>query len=476
MKNGLIKKVIEEFRNRTLNVYKADSERIVRDARAADRAAKDHTGRWLFELLQNSDDAGATEVRVLVEDDTVYVADNGSGLKPGAVSAICGTDFSDKTGGTIGRKGVGFKSVYEVSWNPQVLTVDGEGIEFSPEKAKKFLQQNNLDDGQVPYQWIPFFIPWEDMERQDPYLGALTAYKTVVRLPGISPEKKQKVEQLLREWPPHALCAFRHLRKITAPGLEVVLRAGDGAWSLCDSRGQTLVEWQVARHTEWPSVDLLKVLGAVECRAISTDGVSFLIAAPLKNACVVPTSDYLPVHVFYPTEQKGPVRLLLHAEFLVKSDRTALMPVDGNPFNAWIADRLACHVCKFVNDSYRPESPSSHAALLVPFGERASHPVAEGLWQRIADKAQADLRLADVEARQGLTVSEARLISVNVRADLARTLLEATKVRGRLLHPAFDDDKEARKALKELGCKEIHDQDLMAAIAENADSHAGDTG
>lgn len=476
MKNGLIERAIEEFRNRTLNVYKADPERIVRDARAADRAAKDHTGRWLFELLQNSDDAGATEVLVLVKDDTIYVADNGYGLKPEAVSAICGTDFSDKTIGTIGRKGVGFKSVYEVSRNAQVLTVDGGGIEFSPDRAKTWLQQNNLDNGHVPYQWIPFFIPWDDVQRQDPQLGALTAYKTVVRLPGIAPEKKQKVEQLLREWPPHALFAFRNLRQITASGLEVVLSAGDGAWSLRDSRGQTPVEWRVARHTERPPADRLEVLGAGERLAVSTDGVGFLIAAPLKNACVVPTSDYLPVHVFYPTEQKGPVRLLLHAEFLVKSDRTALMPVDGNPFNAWVADRLSYHVCKFVNDSYRPESPSSHAALLVPFGERASHPVAEALWQRIADKAQSDLRLADLEARQRLTVSEARLISVSVCADLARTLLEATSVRGRLLHPAFDDDKEARKALKELGCKEIHDQDLMAAIAENADSHAGKTG
>lgn len=111
----------------------------------------------------------------------------------------------------------------------------------------------------------------------------------------------------------------------------------------------------------------------------------------------------------------------------------------------------------------------------MPFGERASHPVADGLWQHIADKAQVDLRLADVGARQQLTVGEARLISVSVCADLARTLLEATSVRGRLLHPAFDGDKEARKALRELGCKEIHDQALMAAVAENADSLAAET-
>jgi hypothetical protein len=477
MKNGLIEKAIEQFKNRRLGVYKADPDQIVRDTRVADRATKDHVGRWLFELLQNSDDAEASEVRIIIDKDTIYVADRGHGLKPVAVSAICGTDFSDKTTGTIGRKGVGFKSVYEVSQNPQVLTVDGEGIEFSPEKTKAWLRENGLNEGHVPYQWIPFFIPWGDAQPRDPHLNDLKskAFKTVVRLPGLFPENKQKAEQLLMEWPPHALFAFRHLRQITAPGLEVVLSTGDGIWSLRDSRGQTPVEWRVAKRAEPPPADLLEMLGADERKAIAEEGVSFLIAAPFENDCVVPTSDYLPVHVFYPTEQKGPVRLLLHAEFLVKSDRTALMPVDGNPFNAWVADRLAYHVCKFVNDSYRPEAPSSHAALLVPFADRTSHPVAENLWRRVADEAKKCLRLADVEGCQRLSLEEARLVSVSVRPELARTLLEATSVRGQLLHPSFDKDKEAHKALRELGCKEIHDQDLMAAIAENADSLAAYT-
>ncbi len=474
MENGPLEAAIEQHRDKTLNVYKADSERIDRDARAAERAAGDHVGRWFFELLQNSDDAGATEVLVSVKDDIVYVADNGHGLKPESVSAICGTDFSDKISGTIGRKGVGFKSVYELSRNPQVLTVDGEGIEFSYENTKGWLQANGLNGKYVPYQWIPFFISWDDAQTRDPHLDDFKAkgFKTVVRLPGLSQEKKTEVEKLLKEWPPYALFAFRHLRKITAPELEVVVTTGDGTWSLSDSRGLAPIKWQVAKHTEFPPENFLGALGENERNFVSKDGVSFLIAAPIKDNCVVATEDYLPVYVFYPTEQKGPVRLLLHAEFLVKSDRTALIPVDSNPFNAWVADRLAEHVCKFVNQSYRSEAPSSHAALLVPFEDRESHTVANALWQRIAEKAQGDLRLADVEGRQHLTLGEARLISVSVRPDLARTLLEATGVREQLLHRSFDDDNEARNALKELGCKEISDRDLMEAIAENAVSLA----
>ena len=123
-----------------------------------------------------------------------------------------------------------------------------------------------------------------------------------------------------------------------------------------------------------------------------------------------------------------------------------------------------------------PENSSGHVTLLVPFPDRASHPVAEDLWQRIADKAKADLRLADVENEQRLVVSEAKLISVSVCPDIARTLLKATNIQRQLLHQSFDVDMEARKSLKELGCTEIRDQDLLKTITDNAESLVNDTG
>jgi hypothetical protein len=226
---------------------------------------------------------------------------------------------------------------------------------------------------------------------------------------------------------------------------------------------------------EYPPDKLMGTLGKEERNAIQTDGVSFLIAAPHIEDRITPTEDYLPIHVFYPTYEKGSVRLLLHAEFLVKSDRTVLIPIEKGSFNEWVADRLAHHVCGFVNNAFRSRNPSGHAALLVPFDDRGSHPVAEKIWKLISNKAKADLRLADVEGNQRLSVGKANLISVSIRPELARTLLESTKLWGQLLHREFDDDEEARKALKELGCKEIHDQDLMDILAENADSRSSDT-
>ncbi|GMW02179.1 MAG: hypothetical protein AMXMBFR84_33150 [Candidatus Hydrogenedentota bacterium] len=471
---GAIWDAIEYFREKRLDVYKVDAGQIVRDARSAERATKDHVGRWLFELLQNCDDAKATEVRIHFNNNAIYVADSGVGLCPSAVSAICGTDYSDKSAGMIGRKGVGFKSVYDVSRNPQVLTVNGEGIEFDVCKAKDWLKSNGFDGEHVPYQWIPFPILWDKALELDSDLETFSSCKTVVVLRGIQAEKMRAAGQLLKEWPPHSLFAFRNVRRIEAPELEIILTEGNGVWSISDTRGVTPNEWQVYRYAEIPPGDLLKNLSGDERSGISSGGVSFLIATPREDGSFVPTTDYLPIHVFYPTEQKGPLRLLLHAEFFVKSDRTALIHFDGSPFNAWVADRLASHVCKFVNAMYRPEAPSSHVALLAPFDGRDSHPVARDLWQRIAEKAITDLRLADVDGNQHLSIDKARLISVSVHSDLGRTLLDATDARGELLHSTFDENIEAREALRELGCKSIADQELLTAIGKNANSHIDD--
>ena len=161
---------INEHKKTRLMLYKRSSHEIKRDVNSAKHAAKDHIGRWLFELLQNCDDAGATKVHIVLDGDTFYIADNGSGLKPEAVSAICGTDLSDKGPGTIGRKGVGFKSVYEVTSRPAVITVGGLGIEFCPEKTKDWLRENGLPTDRVPFPWIPFPIDWDVARQQHPRL------------------------------------------------------------------------------------------------------------------------------------------------------------------------------------------------------------------------------------------------------------------------------------------------------------------
>ena len=473
---GSIEQAIAEFRAKRRDVYKADSDQIVRDTRAAERASKDHLGRWFFELLQNSDDAEAAEVKVRLTEKAVYIADNGKGLKPEAVKAISGTDFSDKSMGTIGRKGVGFKSVYEISNIPQVFTIYGEGIEFCPHKAGNWLIENGFKSQYVPHPWIPFFISRDEAEQQDSVLRELGNYNTIVKLHLSATHNGKEIEEQFSKLPPHILLAFRHVRMVDIEPtvLITVKQEEDGIWIIQDYRGNVPETWKVVKNCEKPPDHILRDLNHEERDRVHKDGIGFLSPSPLERNYVVPTNGYPLIHVFYPTEQKGPVRMLLHAEFLVKSDRTDLIPIEKSVFNQWVAERLAAYVSNFIQNAYHPNEPSSHIRLLLPFKDTETHRVASAIWKYIVEKVRSYLQIGNMAGEQRLNVNEAILISVSVDVGRARRLLEATESKKYLLHQTFDDDLEALRALKCLGCQEITDKDLIRVIADISPSKALD--
>jgi len=208
-------KAIEAYKNKLKKVYESDPTRIERDARAVREVSHDYSGRWFFELLQNADDAQATWVKVIVTDRAVYIADNGQGLSPQSVDAICGTHYSDKTEHTIGRKGLGFKSVYELTGTPYIYTINGEGLMFDLDKARQWLEAElGFEIKDVPYQWVPFFVSRIEAEQQDQFLKSLHNFSSVVFLPLTEESAHEKVPQTLKEFPATTLLTLQHLERL----------------------------------------------------------------------------------------------------------------------------------------------------------------------------------------------------------------------------------------------------------------------
>lgn len=89
---------------------------------------------FIYELLQNADDAEATEVKIYLDTDTLYFKHNGkvqftitdddnATIIPGHINAIVGIGNSSKgDGNTIGKFGVGFKAVFQYSDSPIVYS------------------------------------------------------------------------------------------------------------------------------------------------------------------------------------------------------------------------------------------------------------------------------------------------------------------------------------------------------------------
>ena len=91
--------------------------------------AETYRDRIQYELLQNSDDAGATEVDVTVgSDGSVVWVNNGRPFNALDAEALCRSASSSKTrGDSIGYRGIGFKSLAAVASR---IDVSSAGVVF----------------------------------------------------------------------------------------------------------------------------------------------------------------------------------------------------------------------------------------------------------------------------------------------------------------------------------------------------------
>jgi hypothetical protein len=87
---------------------------------------------FVFELLQNAEDAGATRILFSLFDDRLEVTHNGRVFKEQDVRGVCGVGEGTKTEDLtkIGKFGIGFKSVYAYTVSPEVHS-GGEGFKIN---------------------------------------------------------------------------------------------------------------------------------------------------------------------------------------------------------------------------------------------------------------------------------------------------------------------------------------------------------
>ena len=77
----------------------------------------------LSELLQNADDAGATEATVEIDDGEFIFSHNGEDFSEEQFASLCRFGFSNKrTLHTIGFRGVGFKSTFSLGGEVRLVT------------------------------------------------------------------------------------------------------------------------------------------------------------------------------------------------------------------------------------------------------------------------------------------------------------------------------------------------------------------
>ena len=164
--------LLERIRNETLDVYRASPIRLREDASQEAEIAHDYQGRLIYELLQNADDAMAGEegradrVSFRVTDTDLWVANTGRPLTEADIRGLCGIGAGTKDvpsgprRASIGHKGMGFKSILELTSTPTVYSTTW-CLEMDATRARASLTDFLTSRGQpAPARYPIMRFPW----------------------------------------------------------------------------------------------------------------------------------------------------------------------------------------------------------------------------------------------------------------------------------------------------------------------------
>jgi hypothetical protein len=117
----------------------------------------------LSELLQNADDAGATEASVAIKDHCFYFTHNGEDFTQEHFASLCRFGYSNKRAlHTIGFRGIGFKSTFSVG-GPVELHTPTLSVAF---ERTRFTEPKWIEPPDHPRVQTQIRVPISDANRE----------------------------------------------------------------------------------------------------------------------------------------------------------------------------------------------------------------------------------------------------------------------------------------------------------------------
>ena len=146
---------LEEIVKRIQEIRLNDSDAALKNIASSEKyLEQSYEGRYLFELIQNVRDANKEanmtgSIFIELKEDCLVVSNTGAPFTEKGINSITTIgDSSKESLEFIGYKGIGFKSVCEVTDRPKVETTWGSLI-FDKEKTKPLVIQRNFRDREL---------------------------------------------------------------------------------------------------------------------------------------------------------------------------------------------------------------------------------------------------------------------------------------------------------------------------------------
>ena len=267
----------------------------------------------ISELLQNADDAGATEATIQIKNQVFLFAHNGEDFAEEHFASLCRFGYSNKRAlHTIGFRGVGFKSTFSL----------GDEVElFTPTLSICFNRRRFTQP-----KWL---LTYTD-----------TRGRTLIRVKISDQHRQREVEKNLEEWlkSPVSLLFFRHIRSLRI-GEREILWSNLGPGPFPESERMTLEEDSEAAYLlirseaqEFPAEALAEIR---QERMLNNDEQG--VFPPCKVEIVLGVTGLL--YVVLPTGVETELPFACNAPFIQDPARLKIKDPETSPTNRWLLER-----------------------------------------------------------------------------------------------------------------------------------------
>ena len=245
---------------------------------------------FIFELIQNAEDAGATELAFELFDDRLEYRHDGRAFTEADVRGVCGVGKTGKSGDLtkIGKFGIGFKSVYAYTRSPRIYSA---GEHFRIERYVRPVSADPLDE---PASGTLFVFPFD--------------HDTLA-----APAAVQEIASALNQIEPGTLLFLRNIERVRIGGVQIadsvlerttVSRTRSSRHiTLTSGRGRADEEWFVWHRA-------LDELGQPALRV----EIAFRVSAVTGERLLV-RREGAPLVVFFPTQKETFLGFLIQGPY-----------------------------------------------------------------------------------------------------------------------------------------------------------------
>lgn len=400
-------------------------------------------GHFLFELLQNAEDAGATSFRVELSPEGVRVRHDGAPFDARDAVGVCSIGQTTKEKSQIGFFGVGFKAVYEITARPRIHS-DVYHFEIADVSVPRPLTQRpQLAEGETL-----IVLPWR---------------------PGLGPERSpEALFERFSDLDPCILLTLRHLRHIEAtlslagqaPRRREIRREsraeGEATLVVRPAGPQGRIHYRLsAEERRWTGPS--RPPGRPESTLLLV-GVR---VGPYGQAIRLdPASATAWSHL--PTSEATGLRFFVQAHFDVPVDRERLDP--DSAWNRWlmaaVPARLADLAARLATDAVR----ARELLKILPLGEELASPLYHLIVEGLPD-ALAGIPLLPGQDGAAHPADRAVLTTRAIAAllgDSAPGVLCGRQGRLSVVEPGLD--ARGRRLALGLGAAELDEEALLGAL------------